>query len=202
MNQNPMDYNAPADPFDIEDFGELPELSSHRMRNRPLRASRNLAGMVTRLLPLYPPDRCPESGAFDMVNFPQMLFRPVGIWLFGVKPGTLIHTFKVGNEESLLAAAGPVPAEIFESGFTFEQLAEMLALDDQDVEDLQEAGYEGREDFIKNKLRGLPRLRYQSGKKASPFSQLNSPTAILGNSVSLYVEGSIRHAVVLGITVH
>lgn len=58
---------------------------------------------------------------------PMMVFKPLGLLVFGAAEGSLVHAVRVGNQHQGVTDYGGVPARYFESGKTFEQVTELAA---------------------------------------------------------------------------
>ena len=160
---------------------------------------RNQRVANTRLLPFPIDGALPSGDHWELSVPPQIPFRPVGLWLFGWTADTWLSAMAVGNEETLLAAPGEVPAEVFASPYSFEELAEQIEMSDEQVAELQQTQPD-RAAFVQRLLDGFPRLRYEGGRKVSAFSQLSCPTTHLGNLIRLRGRGPLRAAVLLGKT--
>lgn len=122
----------------------------------------------------------PESTARRLLlAYPQAIFKPTGLWLWGCDPSTLVHNMKVGNITGYLLSHVSVPGLYFEAGLSFADFEKLL--------DSPTATWSHE------KLRELPPLE--------DHQKICLDTAEVGNNIVLDVEGPITHAVMWGKTV-
>lgn len=113
----------------------------------------------------------------ELVAFPQTLFRGFGLWLWGCDETTLVHAIRVGLQPCFSVVSAPIAGLYFEAGLSFEAFGELVT------------------------DRELCPMRLKSALRAPPHQRIRMPTAELGNTITLDVEGPIRHAVIWGKTI-
>ena len=112
-----------------------------------------------------------------LLAWPQMLFKPQGLWLWGATGETLIYEFKVGNQSCFKLSHVPLPGLFFEAGMSFEEFEKTLLEDPRD----------GWTHWL---LKDLP--------AAAEHQRISAVTAEVGNTITLDVSGPLTHAVLWG----
>lgn len=123
-----------------------------------------------------PPD---STARRTLMAYPQAVFKPTGLWLWGCDATTLIHNMKVGNITGYSISHVALPGLYFEAGLSFAEFEKLL--DSPTAE------------WSHERLRALPPF------KEHQIIRLN--TAEVGNNIVLDVEGPLMHAVMWGKTV-
>lgn len=118
---------------------------------------------------------------------PQVLFRPLGFWLWGASALTVVRQLRVGTDEQLVQ---PVPVQA--SGF-FDPPGG-LAFEDLRV---RRAGAPGSLSLL-DCDQGFLRVSFSG--LALHSNQLELATCHLGNQIMLDWEGPLEHAVLWGHT--
>lgn len=114
-----------------------------------------------------------------LLAYPQAIFKPTGLWLWGCNPTTLVHDMKVGNITGYSLSHVALPGLYFEAGLSFEAFETLLE--------------KTTPEWSHEKLRGAPPVR--------EHQKIRLNTAEVGNNIVLDVEGPITHAVMWGKTV-
>lgn len=113
------------------------------------------------------------------VGTPQAIIRGRGLWLWGCDETTLIHDIESGNQTCVANSYTAIPGLFFEGGMPFDEFEMLLE---------------------------TPRVEWRHERlKKVPFvpvhQRIRMLTTEIGNSISIYVEGPLTHAVVWGDTV-
>ena len=128
-------------------------------------------------------DANPDSRARRiLIAFPQAVFRGEGLWLWGADETTLIHQIKSGNQFCFILSHTGIPGLYFEAGLPFAEF-EALVVRERD----------GSHPWVHERLKSLPR--------PDPHQRIRIPTAEIGNSLVIDVEGPLSHAVVWGLSI-
>lgn len=187
--------------FDPEEFNQLFGTSSNDERHARLKEVaeqigperiRELLSRVT-IVPPMSSSREPFESAVAFVHvepreattrrlllaYPQAIFKPTGLWLWGCDPTTLVHDMKVGNITGYSLSHVALPGLYFEAGLSFEAFETLLE--------------KTTPEWSHEKLKDLPPVR--------EHQKIRLNTAEVGNNIVLDVEGPITHAVMWGKTV-
>lgn len=111
-----------------------------------------------------------------LMAYPQAIFRPEGLWLWGTESSTRLYDIKVGNQTGYSISHVALPGLYFQAGLSF---AEFEAL-------LEKAPV----DWSHARLRELPVI--------PEHQRIRLNTAEVGNTIVLDVEGPLTHAVMWG----
>jgi hypothetical protein len=114
-----------------------------------------------------------------LLAYPQTLFRPEGLWLWGADETTLVHDIKVGNLTGFTLSHVALPGLFFEAGCSFEDFQKLLEAPP--------------EDWSHARLRERPSI--------PSHQKIRLNIAEIGNNILIDLEGPLTHAVMWGMSV-
>ena len=115
-----------------------------------------------------------------LMAYPQTLFRPEGLWLWGADETTIVHDMKVGNLTGYKLSHVPLPGLFFQAGLSFKDFEALLE--------------DPPENWSHARLRERPAI--------PSHQKIRMNVAEIGNNIVLDVEGPLTHAVMWGVSVH
>lgn len=115
-----------------------------------------------------------------LMAYPQTLFRPEGLWLWGADETTIVHDMKVGNLTGFTISHVPLPGLFFQAGLSFKEFEALLE--------------SPPENWSHARLRERPDI--------PSHQKIRLNVAEIGNNIVLDVEGPLTHAVMWGKSVH